>query len=334
MRRYVFRLTMLALLVLAPSIALADDQDIAKIIVERLQQVKNAGELKNFSIDLAVDDGTVWMTGRVTSKDQLDRALDVARRVRGVKQVVNDMAVDGLAVKAAQPEPEVASPALTSNPAARSMRAAKSGAPDTSLSGLFANFAAGSGKRSSGASETGRSQFAAPAQYAQAPAAIGAGVEYAAAPAVPAPVPANNFAQPVPVAVPGPAQVQPAPYVYARPGAQMPVPRGVARVAAVQQGGGEAPLGAPVAMYGGSGVGIAPARYDHPQMPGYAWPAYASHPNYGAVTYPKQYSPSAWPYIGPFYPYPQVPLGWRKVTMQWDDGWWYLDFKNHRHRGW
>ena len=63
-------------------------------------------------------------------------------------------------------------------------------------------------------------------------------------------------------------------------------------------------------------------------MPGYAWPSYAAYPNYAALTYPKQYSPTAWPYIGPFYPYPQVPLGWRKVTLEWDDGWWFLDFKD------
>ncbi len=70
--------------------------------------------------------------------------------------------------------------------------------------------------------------------------------------------------------------------------------------------------------------------YDNPQMPGYAWPSYAASPNYAALTYPKQYSASAWPYIGPFYPYPQVPLGWRKVTLEWDDGWWFLDFKDQR----
>jgi hypothetical protein len=54
------------------------------------------------------------------------------------------------------------------------------------------------------------------------------------------------------------------------------------------------------------------------------------------VTYPKQYSASAWPYIGPFYPYPQVPLGWRKVQLEWDDGWWWLNFKDrgHHHRRW
>lgn len=73
--------------------------------------------------------------------------------------------------------------------------------------------------------------------------------------------------------------------------------------------------------------GIAAARYDHPNLPQYAWPSYAAHPNYGAVTYPQQYSPAAWPYIGPFYPYPQVPLGWRKVELKWKDGWWMLDFK-------
>ena len=87
-------------------------------------------------------------------------------------------------------------------------------------------------------------------------------------------------------------------------------------------------------MGGPMGAGPVPAaagqavNYENPQMPGYAWPSYAAHPNYAAVTYPKQYSAAAWPYIGPFYPYPQVPLGWRKVTLEWDDGWWMLYFKD------
>ena len=49
----------------------------------------------------------------------------------------------------------------------------------------------------------------------------------------------------------------------------------------------------------------------------------------GADAIRKQYSPTAWPYIGPFYPYPQVPLAWRKVSLEWDDGWWFLDFSAH-----
>ena len=96
----------------------------------------------------------------------------------------------------------------------------------------------------------------------------------------------------------------------------------MAPVAMMASAGRPAPAYLPV---GGSGNG-APPRYDHPHMPGYAWPSYASYPNYGAVTYPKQHSAGTWPYIGPFYPYPQVPLGWRKVSLQWDDGWWSLDF--------
>lgn len=84
---------------------------------------------------------------------------------------------------------------------------------------------------------------------------------------------------------------------------------------------------APASMaYGdrpGAGAPSGPA-----DMPGYAWPSYAASPNYGALSYPRQHSASAWPYIGPFYPYPQVPLGWRKVTLEWDDGWWQLDFND------
>jgi len=87
--------------------------------------------------------------------------------------------------------------------------------------------------------------------------------------------------------------------------------------------GGPMPMGAP-----SSPGGVRPAGYDQPNMPNHAWPSYAAYPNYAAVTYPRQYSPTAWPYIGPFYPYPQVPLGWRKVTLEWDDGWWMLNFKD------
>jgi hypothetical protein len=104
---------------------------------------------------------------------------------------------------------------------------------------------------------------------------------------------------------------------------------------AVQQTGPTAISQAPIAVASNGGTPMAVAysggmgvTTDNPQLPGYAWPAYAASPNYAAVNYPRQYSASAWPYIGPFYPYPQVPLGWRKVTMEWDDGWWYLDFKD------
>lgn len=102
------------------------------------------------------------------------------------------------------------------------------------------------------------------------------------------------------------------------------------RVAANYNMGGMQGQPMPSAPYAG---GQSAPRYDQPYLPNYAWPGYAAYPNYAALSYPQQYSPSAWPYIGPFYPYPQVPLGWRKVSLEWDDGWWFLDFtdRNGRH---
>jgi hypothetical protein len=66
-----------------------------------------------------------------------------------------------------------------------------------------------------------------------------------------------------------------------------------------------------------------------PGYPNYAWPSYAPYPNFSAVGYPTVYPWQAWPNIGPFYPYPEVPLDWRAVTLRWDDGLWWLDFKKH-----
>ena len=66
-----------------------------------------------------------------------------------------------------------------------------------------------------------------------------------------------------------------------------------------------------------------------PGYPNYAWPSYAPHPNFSAVGYPTVYPWQAWPNIAPPYPYPEVPLDWRAVTLRWDDGIWWLDFKKH-----
>jgi hypothetical protein len=86
--------------------------------------------------------------------------------------------------------------------------------------------------------------------------------------------------------------------------------------------------------YGHPGPGPDGAVQDMPHLPEHAWPGYAQYPNYAAVAYPSQYSASAWPYIGPFYPYPQVPLGWRQVQLEWDDGYWLLNFRPRTDRWW
>jgi hypothetical protein len=138
-----------------------------------------------------------------------------------------------------------------------------------------------------------------------------------------------NRAQPLPSSINQPSSATLASMMQAVPAAPVPTPSTASpsRLPAAEVTTGVP--GAPLPMYApGAAGGPAPVRYDHPAMPAYAWPSYAAYPNYAAVTYPKQYSPTAWPYIGPFYPYPQVPLGWRKVNLQWDDGWWWLDFKD------
>jgi hypothetical protein len=61
-----------------------------------------------------------------------------------------------------------------------------------------------------------------------------------------------------------------------------------------------------------------------PPLPPYAWPTYAPYNNASRIGYPQAYPYNAFPFIGPYYPFPKVPLGWRKVTLEWSDGHWYL----------
>ena len=68
----------------------------------------------------------------------------------------------------------------------------------------------------------------------------------------------------------------------------------------------------------------APNEMGTPPLPGYAWPTYAPYNNYSRVAYPEAYPACAWPFIGPFYPFPRVPPGWRSVKLEWQDGhWWF-----------
>jgi hypothetical protein len=151
-------------------------------------------------------------------------------------------------------------------------------------------------------------------------------------------------------ATPAPAPAAPAPAaVPAAVPAAEPVVYGAAQDAVV--------TGTPAPLYTGAPLGspidaVAPSNYrspsdyfapqgaqtptmvnGQPNLPDYAWPSYAEYPNYSQVTYPKNYESNAFPYIGPFYPYPEAPLGWRKVTMQWHDGYWWLDFNDGSKNG-
>lgn len=249
--------------------ALANDGQIAKQIIAQLKQQKQAANLKGFDLGVQVDNGTVTMMGQVASTEQAMLALDTARRIQGVKLVVNDLYVNSQTAKQQSPAPIARQP--MQQQAIRPVAA---------------------------------QQPIAQQAYAQQQYAQQAMSHYNATGAV-----GSAMAQPRPQ-----RPVAFAPSMIQRASAQS----AIAPADYVVDGG-----------YGGEIVGggyAGPTVADNPSMPGHAWPSYAASPNYGAVSYPEQYSATAWPYIGPFYPYPQVPLGWRKVSLEWDDGWWNLDF--------
>ncbi len=95
-------------------------------------------------------------------------------------------------------------------------------------------------------------------------------------------------------------------------------------------GGGE--MGGPAPVGPAGVVGASEGAALGYNLPDYAFPSYGIYPNASTIGYPKAYPWQAWPNIGPFYPYPEVPLGWRAVTLRWDDGIWWLDFQDHNPR--
>ena len=275
------------------------DQKIVAGVVGALSRAQKTGKLKGFGVDVKSNDGVVWLKGRAASLAQRNRILQTAEAIPGVKRVRNSIRI---------PEQDVAAklPLLPSPPA---LTPAPAPVP----------------------------KAVAPAPVAQAPQPqaivqaqpVSSRLSPVAVQPVPAPVrqshvtPAATVAAPIAVQVPA----QPAPYrtpshMAHQPLQAHPVQAIVGAPSGAPYMGSPVGLPSPIGAYSGGGA----PRYDAPNLPNYAWPGYAASNNYAALTYPQQYSPSAWPYIGPFYPYPQVPLGWRKVSLEWDDGWWQLDF--------
>jgi BON domain len=122
-------------------------------------------------------------------------------------------------------------------------------------------------------------------------------------------------------AVPAPAPL-PAQMPQLRQGVPMGIPAPMQGQIQVQPGAPQTVFGEPqgaVDPYAG-----APNEMGTPPLPGYAWPTYAPYNNYSRVAYPEAYPACAWPFIGPFYPFPRVPPGWRSVKLEWQDGhWWF-----------
>jgi hypothetical protein len=77
-----------------------------------------------------------------------------------------------------------------------------------------------------------------------------------------------------------------------------------------------------------------PSATQPPPMPPYAWPTYAPYNNYSRVAYPNLYPYESFPFIGPIYPFPKIPLGWRSVNLTWEDGHWWLGRNATGHDWW
>jgi hypothetical protein len=103
-------------------------------------------------------------------------------------------------------------------------------------------------------------------------------------------------------------------------------------VPAAPSAAGQAPL--PEAVPSFQGAPPAPYDLNAPRMPPYAWPTYAPYNNYSRVAYPTAYPYNAWPFIGPIYPFPKVPLGWRAIKLEWEDGYWWYSKLMTKHDWW
>lgn len=300
-------------------------QDVAKAL--------RAAKIQGRDVEIEYDQGTLTLVGFVADASNKARATQACSHVPGVENVVNQMRISGPATAAAART----RPATPSAPRGGIVQASNeefAPAVDAFDTATFETPAASSNQQvaqkiatalsgqnlqgydirihyQNGVATLGGS-IASREQWAQASQAAGT------VPEVRQVVNRMQVGRPQPnVRQVGYRQDPPMPMPGAAPmpgGAPMGPPPGWSPPAAPQP-------------YGHPGAGMANQAYSMPNLPDHAWPAQAQYPNSAQISYPQMYSASAWPYIGPFYPYPQVPLGWREAQLEWDDGFWHLNFK-------
>jgi len=302
------RKVFLALLAAAlPAISAMADSPAEEQMARRIgSQLKQSGQLHNYEIGVKYHDGVASLEGKVTSLEQRNTALRLAQKVKGVSRVESKLEIRSNRKTTGDEDIKQASaidsPSLddSQSKSAGAMHAYQQQLEPASIPSQQQQMTMANGARTSDMrSQRGNMPLPSRQMPSMMPVhqAGGTGVYQAGCPTC------NGGGAPMAPGMGCPGA--------GGPGMGCPGPGVGAPMGFVPQGGGSGP------------------NYDNPSMPGYAWPSYASYPNYAALSYPKQYSPTAWPYIGPFYPYPQVPLAWRKVSLEWDDGWWFLDFSSH-----
>ena len=86
MRRLLLGLVV-AVATLVPNLAMANDQEIARHIMSKLQLEQQRGALKGFHVDMRVDQGTVWYEGFVANQTQKDLILRTAQQGLAVQRL-------------------------------------------------------------------------------------------------------------------------------------------------------------------------------------------------------------------------------------------------------
>ena len=262
----------------------ASNQQIADAIASRIRQNP---ALKNFRIDVRYQDGIAELTGFVQGPRQAEEAVRLARAVPGVQQV-RDRLQFGAASGVGRTQGT--SPLAPNGAAAAPTFQPPVGAPPAGFQPPM-GFQPPAGFQPPPGLQPFQGLQAPPTAF-QPPAGA---------------APFQGFQQP-PM---GPMFGQQPPMNPMAQGFQPPP---------LPNPNGGPPEPAPI-FQGPPGPNPA---LQPPPMPPYAWPTFAPYNNYSRVAYPNLYPYETFPYIGPFYPFPRVPLGWRSVSLTWQDGhWWY-----------
>ena len=303
MRRVFSFSAILLAVAMAPMTVLGSNQEMAEEIAGVLE---DANLIEGCEIGLKYENETVWLTGVVDSSEKISAIQAEVEKMNGVTNVVNQLEVEKTAVEdTSVKQVAIFQNQVMSSPAQLDIEGGQIISDEiVSVDGVPVNAEqAQEGSSMPSILDVEDTDFA--------KTTVSAGK--------PRPIQANYGLTVKPVAYGTTSVVQPTPAVTAD------------SAVAVQGNGGPVPMNSQAyAMPANGGSNM---RYDEPYMPQKAWPSYASYPNTAAVQYPKRHCASCWPYIGPYYPYPQVPDGWRKVTLEWSDGYWQLDFNDGTKKG-
>ena len=318
------------------SAAPRSNQDVANDVASALRTARLEGQ----DIEIEVRGGVCVLKGQIADTQQLNAATRILSEVDGVEIVDNQLTLmEAAGAPRSMPRESAVQQAGFAGPAQQPIQQVNHAVDNQQTAQQIADAVAGAGLRgynieirykqgvASLIGDVGSSQEATVAERAtQRVPGVTQVLNELTVNGQPAAQPQQGYApqQRMPQGY-APQQQMPQGYPGQQP--QMRMASQGAMMQAMPTAAAAAAAGAPLHQAGH-------LIHNQPAMPEYAWPSYAAPDNYAQVNYPSSYDASAWPYIGPFYPYPQVPLGWREAQLEWDDGHWQLKFNSRTDKWW